>query len=101
MLFDVALLVSFWYSLATFDEIKDPIFRLVDLNFDKTTAMISLAAVLFASKMIKPFPQFWRNPANILWIPGYVLFGYYHSFIKLKALLTVYVVAWGTRPGVK
>ncbi|PBP27159.1 capsule polysaccharide synthase [Diplocarpon rosae] len=67
----------------------------------KPAAMMTLAFVSFISKMIKPFPHFWRNPKDTLYIPFYILFGYYHSLIKLKALFTVSVIAWGTRPGVK
>ncbi|KAK2630301.1 hypothetical protein QTJ16_001121 [Diplocarpon rosae] len=67
----------------------------------KPAAMMTLALISFISKMIKPFPHFWRNPRDTVYIPFYILFGYYHSLIKLKALFTVSVIAWGTRPGVK
>ncbi|CAL3964951.1 unnamed protein product [Diplocarpon coronariae] len=68
---------------------------------NKPAAMMTLALVSFISKMIKPFPHFRRNPVDTLYIPFYILFGYYHSLIKLKALFTVSVIAWGTRPRVK
>ena len=67
----------------------------------RSTAMCVLALILFISKMIKPIPHFWRNPRDMLYIPFYILFGYYHSLIKLKALFTVCVISWGSRPGVQ
>lgn len=67
----------------------------------RASAMCILAIVLFISKMIKPFPHFWRNPKDLSYVPSYILFGYYHSLIKLKALFTVCVISSGTRPGVK
>jgi Ca2+/Na+ antiporter len=73
----------------------------IDFTISKETAILILAVTLLLSKLIKPFPHFWRNPRDIIWIPGYILFGYYAGFIKLKALVTAYNVSWGTRPGVK
>lgn len=64
------------------------------------TAMILLGLWIFCSKIVKPFPLFWRNPRDLTYLPGYLLFGYYHSLIKLYALCTFYVTAWGSRPGV-
>ena len=56
-----------------------------------------LAVWIFIGKLVKPFPHFWRNPADLLLLPGYILFGYFHSFIKLYAGLTFWVTAWGGR----
>ena len=67
---------------------------------DRTTALASLTLILFISKMIKPFPHFWRHPKDLIFIPGYILFGYFHSLVKLKALLTVTTIAWGSRAGI-
>jgi len=64
------------------------------------TAMFWLGSWILCSKLVKPFPHFWRNPGDLVYLPGYILFGYYHSFIKLYALLTFWVTTWGTRAGV-
>ena len=56
-----------------------------------------MAAWIFASKLVKPFPHFWRNPVDLVFLPGYILFGYYHSLIKLYALLTFWDCAWSGR----
>lgn len=94
LFYDLALTITLWIGI-------DDLEITLDRNINRVSALALLSTILFLSKMIKPFPHFWRNPCDLLWVPGYVLFGYYHTFIKLKALFTVNIVAWGTRPGVK
>lgn len=60
-------------------------------------AVCAMAAWIFASKMVKLVPHFLRHPADLIFIPGYIAFAYYHSLIKLYALFTFYVTAWGGR----
>ena len=60
-----------------------------------------LAALLLwimASKMVKLIPHFLRCPKDLIYFPGYVLFAYFHSFLKLYAGLTFFVMTWGSRP---
>ena len=52
-------------------------------------AMAGQAAFMLWTKLIKPFPLFWQHPADILFFPATVLFGYFHGFIKLWALFTM------------
>jgi hypothetical protein len=67
-------------------------------NFGQAASVkISLAALIFSTKMVKLVPHFARCPADVVYIPGYVAFAYYHSLIKLYAGLTFYVTAWGGR----
>lgn len=49
------------------------------------------------SKLVKPWPHFWQYPRDLIYLPGYILFGYAHSLIKLYALITFWDVAWGGR----
>lgn len=56
-----------------------------------------MAGWIFASKLVKPFPHFKRNPADLIFLPGYILFGYYHSLLKLYALFTFWNCTWGSR----
>jgi hypothetical protein len=67
---------------------------------DYMSPNILLGIILFASKLIKPFPHLWRNPRDLVYLPFGILFGYWHSWVKLWALLTCWDVAWGTRAGV-
>ncbi|CAF9928913.1 MAG: hypothetical protein GOMPHAMPRED_005252 [Gomphillus americanus] len=55
---------------------------------------------IVCSKLVKPMPHFLRHPRDLVYFPGYVLFGYYHSLLKLYALFTLRNIAWGSRPGV-
>jgi cellulose synthase/poly-beta-1,6-N-acetylglucosamine synthase-like glycosyltransferase len=56
-----------------------------------------MAGWIFASKLVKPFPHFVRNPVDIIFLPGYFLFGYYHSLLKLYAMFTFWNCAWSGR----
>lgn len=60
-------------------------------------ALALLGSWIFASKMVKLIPHFRRCPADILLIPAYIPFAYWHSFIKLYALFTFYECGWGGR----
>ncbi|MCJ1466884.1 hypothetical protein MMC07_005506 [Pseudocyphellaria aurata] len=55
---------------------------------------------IFLSKLVKPFPHFWRRPQDLIYLPGYVLFGYFHTFLKLYAMCTFWNTTWSGRPGV-
>ncbi|KAL2865300.1 uncharacterized protein BJX67DRAFT_389502 [Aspergillus lucknowensis] len=57
-------------------------------------ALHHLLRWILLSKLIKVTPYFLREHQDILLLPGYILFGYFHSLIKLYALLT----PWGTEP---
>lgn len=80
LLYDAAMLYILWIS-----------------PLGTPTAMAYLGLWIFCSKLVKPFPHFWRRPEDLIWLPGYILFGYFHSFIKLYATLTFWVTAWGSR----
>lgn len=67
---------------------------------DKKLALTYLGLWIFLSKIVKPFPYFWRRPQDLIYLPGYLLFGYFHSFIKLYAMFTFWIIVWGGRAGV-
>jgi hypothetical protein len=81
LFYDMALMISLWNT--TYGH--------------SSQAMWSMAALIFASKMVKLIPHFWRCPADLLLIPAYLGFAYYHSLIKLYALFTFWDCAWGGR----
>lgn len=64
-------------------------------------AIWGVVGLLLASKLVKPFPHYWRRPCDLVWLPGQILFGYFHSVVKLWALVTCWETGWGTRAGVK
>ena len=64
------------------------------------TALIVLICWILASKMVKLIPHFRRYPRDVLFLPGYILFAYFHSLLKLYALLTCWDISWGSRAAV-
>lgn len=66
-------------------------------SWGSTVHLVVLGCWIVASKMAKIVPHFKRHPEDLVFFPGQVLFGYFHSLIKLWALLTFFDVAWGTR----
>jgi len=42
----------------------------------------------------------WTRPQDIIYVPAFILFGYYFAVMKLYALLTLHETGWGTRAGV-
>lgn len=59
--------------------------------------LTSLILWIMTTKVIKASPYWYRNPADLVYLPGAILFGYYHSLIKLYALMTFWKIAWGSR----
>ena len=60
--------------------------------------LLLLILWIMMSKTIKLLPHFIRCPKDVVYFPGYVVFAYFHSFLKLYAGLTFYVTTWGSRP---
>jgi hypothetical protein len=76
-------------------------FTLVYFLFQTTWASTSTVACLLvwilASKLVKLTPYFFRQPKDLIFLPGYYAFAYFHSLIKLYALLTFWNVTWSGR----
>ena len=60
--------------------------------------LTALILWILASKLVKLVPHFLKVPGDLIYFPGYVMFAYFHSFIKLYARLTFFVISWGSRP---
>ncbi|KAK6432387.1 hypothetical protein LTR95_011446, partial [Oleoguttula sp. CCFEE 5521] len=60
-------------------------------------ALLTLLGWIFATKLVKLTPYFLRHPEDLSMLPGYFAFAYFHSFIKLYALLTFWNCHWGGR----
>ncbi|KAI0853491.1 glycosyltransferase family 2 protein [Daldinia vernicosa] len=50
------------------------------------------------TKVVKLIGLFRRNPADIIFLPVSIIFGYFHGLIKLYALITLNMTSWGSRP---
>lgn len=59
--------------------------------------LLALSLWIFSTKLIKVAPYFTEYPRDLVLLPGYILFGYFHSLIKVYALLTVWNISWSGR----
>jgi len=61
---------------------------------EKKALLIALATWTFVfSKTVKLWGHFFRYPADIVFIPVYIAFGYFHGCIKFWGLLTLNAVS--------
>ncbi len=60
-------------------------------------ALAVLVGWMLLTKTVKVFDYFRRHPRDIPLFPFYVAFAYFHSFIKLWALLTFWDCTWSGR----
>lgn len=59
--------------------------------------LITLAVWILLTKMVKVWPYYARHPQDIVLFPVYLLFAYFHSCIKLYALVTFWDCSWSGR----
>lgn len=62
--------------------------------------LVLAAEILFMfafTKVVKLVGLFRRNPADLVFLPVSILFGYFHGLIKLHALFTLKETSWGSR----
>ncbi|OJD35818.1 polysaccharide synthase [Diplodia corticola] len=62
--------------------------------------LLLLVVWILATKFVRPASHYRRYPCDLVYAPFVILFGYYHSWIKLHALLTCWDISWGTRAGI-
>ncbi|KAK4116821.1 glycosyltransferase family 2 protein [Canariomyces notabilis] len=87
-------------SLTNFAAIIDPLLIYLFTHSSAYVSAKSLACLvgwILLTKVPKIFAYFRQHPQDIWLFPVYVLFAYFHSFIKLWALLTFYDCGWSGR----
>lgn len=67
------------------------------VNESNWTNMWLLVIWILCSKMVKSITYFYRERRDLLFFPFYILFAYFHSWVKFCALLTFWDVAWTGR----
>lgn len=89
----------YWTSFVNFALFYDPLlaYTLLKSQFGTQTNLICLGVWIFCTKMVKLTPYFLREPQDLLMLPGYIAFAYFHSLIKLYAWLTFCETNWGGR----
>jgi hypothetical protein len=55
---------------------------------------------LMATRTAKLLPHLWHRPQDVIYVPAFILFGYYFAIMKLYALCTLHETGWGTRAGI-
>ncbi len=89
LFYDAAMVYALWKQLTD---------RSTTHIISPFAGILTLCLCIFCGKLIKPWPHFRRNPRDLRYLPGYILFGYFHSLVKLWALLTFWNITWGSRP---
>lgn len=62
--------------------------------------ILSYMVWLLATRTAKLLPHLWHTPSHIIYVPAFILFGYYFAIMKLYALFTLHETGWGTRAGI-
>lgn len=93
-------------SLVSFAAIWDPllVYTLTRTSFylgggpDRQGVLVGLmVSWILGTKMVKIVPHFINHPSDLVWLPGYLAFAYWHSLIKLYCLLTFCDHTWNGR----
>jgi hypothetical protein len=87
------------------------------LNRSRRNILLSYFVWLGATRTFKLLPHLWKSPEHIIYVPAFIIFGYYFAIMKLYALCTLHEVSffhllttlliicisqtgWGTRAGI-
>lgn len=62
--------------------------------------LVSWFVWLTVTRGFKLLPHFIRRPQDVIYIPLWILFGYYFAFLKIYALFTLHKTGWNTRESV-
>jgi cellulose synthase/poly-beta-1,6-N-acetylglucosamine synthase-like glycosyltransferase len=88
-------------SLTNFSALTDPLliylFVYSRAYAASPWAVAGLVGWILFAKVVKVFDYFRRHPQDIPLFPAYLAFAYYHSLIKLWALLTFWDYTWSGR----
>ena len=57
--------------------------------------IVSYCVWLMATRTAKLLPHLWQRPQDIIYVPAFILFGYYFAVMKIYALLTLHEVSPG------
>ncbi|KAM0549543.1 hypothetical protein ACHAPJ_009359 [Fusarium lateritium] len=89
----------YWAGLLNFTILWDALLMTTWIKAENTRVadVLLLVIWMFWTKMVKIIPQFLRHPSDFPLLVCQVLFGYFHSFIKLWALLTFWDCDWSGR----
>ena len=64
----------------------------IDVTFYRNI-LLSYIVWLAATRTAKLLPHLWNRPQDIIYVPAFILFGYYFAIMKLYALVTLHEVS--------
>lgn len=56
--------------------------------------ILSYCVWLLATRTAKLLPHLWYRPMDVIYVPAFILFGYYFAVMKLYALFTLHEVCF-------
>lgn len=62
--------------------------------------ILSYFVWIMATRTAKLLPHLWFRPQDVIYVPAFILFGYYFAIMKIYALFTLHETGWGTRAGI-
>lgn len=54
--------------------------------------VVSYLIWLFATRTAKLLPHLWFRPQDVIYVPAFIVFGYYFAIMKIYALFTLHEV---------
>lgn len=102
--FPYGLFAIYLHSFVQFSLFADAtmVSTLTQTSWYRESSHSGLLLVLFVffillGKFVKLVPYLRRNPGDVKFFPFYVIFAYFHSFLRLWALLTFWDCTWSGR----
>ncbi|KAL8792254.1 MAG: hypothetical protein Q9195_005133 [Heterodermia aff. obscurata] len=90
-----AIYTAHFFNFALFYDLA----LLSTLHLQSKACLFALSLWILASKLVKVAPYFAAYPKDLVLLPGHILFGWFHSLIKLYALFTMWDMNWAGRQG--
>jgi hypothetical protein len=59
-------------------------------------AALGLCVWIIAIKIVKIIPHFRKRPHDLVYFPGYLVFGYWCTLVKIWAMLACWNASWAT-----
>lgn len=88
--------LTFFVNFALFYD-SALVYTLSMTQFGTRENLLYMGFWIFCSKMVKLTPYYLREPQDLIMLPGYFAFAYFHSLIKLYAGFTFWKMNWGGR----
>lgn len=79
--------LPWWYVI-----IRPTFIRPACLTTTHRNILLSYMVWLSATRTAKLLPHLWYRPQDVIYVPAFILFGYYFAVMKIYALFTLHEV---------